>query len=134
MTDRQRGFLISLAKELGMVSDNGHHDAAALDAEIMQFCGFTMDTLTVGKAKEVIDEFMVRQDARRGQPSDEPHPKVQQAIDDREANWLAAIDGAATMGELQRIGAKIAEAGVKEGPLRVAYAKQRDRLQEKALV
>jgi len=62
------------------------------------------------------------------------HPKVQQAIDNREANWLAAIEGAATMGELQRIGAQIAEAGVKEGPLRVAYANRRDRLQEKALV
>ena len=134
MTDKQRGFLISLAKELGMVSDNGHHDAAALDAELKQFCGFTMETLTVGKAKEVIDEFVIRRDIRRGQPSDEPHPKVQQAIDNREANWLAAIEGAATMGELQRIGAQIAEAGVKEGPLRVAYANRRDRLQEKALV
>lgn len=134
MTDKQRGFLISLAKELGMVSDNGHHDAAALDAELKQFCGLTVDTLTVGKAKEVIDEFVIRRDIRRGQPSDEPHPKVQQAIDNREANWLAAIEGAATMGELQRIGAQIAEAGVKEGPLRVAYANRRDRLQEKALV
>ena len=81
----------------------------------------------------MIDEFVIRRDIRRGQPSDEPHPKVQQAIDNREANWLAAIEGAATMGELQRIGAQIAEAGVKEGPLRVAYANRRDRLQEKAL-
>lgn len=63
----------------------------------------------------------------------EIHPAIQQAIDNREANWLAAIEGAATMGELQRIGAQIAEAGVKEGPLRVAYANRRDRLQDKAL-
>lgn len=134
MTDRQRGFLISLAKELGMVSDNGHHDAAALDAEIKQFCGMTMATLDRGKAKEVIDEFVIRRDVRRGQPSDESHPAVQTAMANNTANWIASMEGAATMAELSRLANEATAAKAMNDYVRAAFNKQRDRLQEKALV
>ena len=131
LTDKQRGFLISLAKDLGMVSDGGHHDAAALDAEITQFCGLTMDTLTVGAAKQVIEEFQLR---KKSMPHAEPHPMVQQALSDRESNWVAAMDGAATIGELKRIGLQIAEAKpANEEALRAVYHKHAARLQSKAL-
>ena len=133
MTDRQRGFLISLAKELGMVSDNGHHDAAALDAEIKQFCGFTMDTLTVGKAKEVIDEFVIRRDAKNSKPVNEPHPAVQTAMANNTANWIASMEGAATMAELSRLANEATAAKAMNDYVRAAFNKQRDRLQEKAL-
>ena len=134
MTDRQRGFLISLAKELGMVSDNGHHDAAALDAEIKQFCGMTMATLDRGKAKEVIDEFVIRRDVRRGQPSDESHPAVQTAMANNTANWIASMEGAATMAELSRLANEATAAKAMNDYVRAAFNKQRDRLQERALV
>jgi hypothetical protein len=135
MSDKQRGFLISLAKELGMVSDDGHHDAAALDAEVRQFCGLTVESLTVGKAKEVIEEFMARRDgARTAKAEPAPHPKVQRAIDTREANWIAAMEGAATMGELSRIAGEIAQSETKSETLRDAYTKHRDRLRDRDLV
>ena len=134
MTERQRGFLISLAKELGMVSDNGHHDAAALDAEIKQFCGMTMATLDRVKAREVIDEFVIRRDVRRGQPSDKPHPAVQTAMANNTANWIASMEGAATMAELSRLANEATAAKAMNDYVRAAFNKQRDRLQEKALV
>ena len=134
MTDKQRGFLISLAKELGMVSDNGHHDAAALDAEIKQFCGFTVDTLTVGKAKEVIDEFVIRRDAKNSKPVNEPHPAVQTAMANNTANWIASMEGAATMAELSRLANEATAAKAMNDYVRAAFNKQRDRLQERALV
>ena len=60
-TDKQRDFIVGLAKQLGMVSDNGHHDAAALDAEVRQLTGGeTMGTITKAQAKLVIEEFKDR--------------------------------------------------------------------------
>lgn len=60
-TDRQKEFIIGLAKQLGMVSDNDHHDPQALDAEVRQLTnGGTMQTLTKGQASLVIEEFKAR--------------------------------------------------------------------------
>jgi len=62
----------------------------------------------------------------------EMHPMVQEAIDNREANWIAAMEGAATMAELSRIGTEIASASISEqsqASLRGIWNKQRDRLQ-----
>lgn len=64
-SDRQLNFIIGLAKELGMNSDNGHHDPHALDAEVRQITGGgTMETINKGQAKMVIDEFMARPKTR----------------------------------------------------------------------
>ena len=122
MTDNQRKAIWAIAtKERGMTD-------ADVEQLSMQMFGVELKALDKQQASQLIDTLKQEGDTTA------THPKVQQAIDNREATWLAAIEGAATMGELQRIGAQIAEAGVKEGPLRVAYANRRDRLQEKALV
>jgi len=135
MTDRQRGFLISLAKELGMVSDNGHHDAAALDAETMQLVGVKADQLSVGKAKEVIDEFVIRRDAARANGGiPEPHPMVQQAMENSTANWIAAMEGAATMAELSKKANEALAANAMTDPVRATFNKRRDQLQERSLI
>lgn len=118
MTDQQRKAIFGIGKSKAMTREE-------LEAVSQEMFGVELAALDKQQASKVIE--------RLDGGGAEPHPKVQQAIDNREANWLAAIEGAATMGELQRIGAQIAEAGVKEGPLRVAYANRRDRLQEKAL-
>ena len=65
--------------------------------------------------------------------TEEPHPKVQAAIDQREANWITAMEGAATIGELNRIAGEIAQSDVKSDTLRAAFTRQRDRLHEKSL-
>ncbi len=135
MSDRQRGFLISLAKELGMVSDNGHHDAAALDAETMQLVGVKADQLSVGKAKEVIDEFVIRRDAARANGGiPEPHPMVQQAMENSTANWIAAMEGAATMAELSKKANEALAANAMTDPVRATFNKRRDQLQERSLI
>jgi hypothetical protein len=123
MTDKQRGLIISLAKDLGMVSDDGHHDAAALDAELRQFCGMTMETLTVGAASKVIEEFKARP---KGASEPEPimHDRVDEARAQREADWLAAIDGAGSYDELQKVGTQIAAAGARTEALSAAWAKK----------
>jgi len=122
MTDQQRKAIWAIAtKERGMTD-------ADVEQLSMQMFGVELKALDKQQASQLIDTLKQEGDTTA------THPKVQQAIDNREATWLAAMEGAATMAELQRIGAEIAQAGVKEGPLRVAYAKQRDRLQEKALV
>lgn len=122
MTDQQRKAIWAIAtKERGMTD-------ADVEQLSMQMFGVELKALDKQQASQLIDTLKQEGDTTA------THPKVQQAIDNREANWLAAMEGAATMAELQRIGAEIAQAGVKEGPLRVAYANRRDRLQEKALV
>ena len=72
-----------------------------------------------------------------GQPepepeSTEPHPKIQEAIDQREANWIAAMEGAATAAELARIGAEIGMAEMVEEArerLRSNWNKHSNRIQ-----
>lgn len=123
MTDNQRKAIWAIAKNELNWTD------ADVEQLSMQIFGVELKALDKQQASGMIENMKAMQGGELA-----THPKVQQAIDNREANWLAAIEGAATMGELQRIGAQIAEAGVKEGPLRVAYANRRDRLQEKALV
>ena len=123
MTDNQRKAIWAIAKNELNWTD------ADVEQLSMQVFGVELKALDKQQASGMIENMKAMQGGVLA-----THPKVQQAIDNREANWLAAIEGAATMGELQRIGAQIAEAGVKEGPLRVAYANRRDRLQEKALV
>ena len=123
MTDNQRKAIWAIAKNELNWTD------ADVEQLSMQVFGVELKALDKQQASGMIENMKAMQGGELA-----THPKVQQAIDNREANWLAAIEGAATMGELQRIGAQIAEAGVKEGPLRVAYANRRDRLQEKALV
>lgn len=66
------------------------------------------------------------------EPEASPHPMVQQAIDNREANYLAAIEGAGSIGELRKIGEQIAGAGIKSDALTEAYKKQRAMLEERA--
>ena len=122
MTDNQRKAIWAIAKNELNWTD------ADVEQLSMQVFGVELKALDKQQASGMIENMKAMQGGELA-----THPKVQQAIDNREANWLAAIEGAATMGELQRIGAQIAEAGVKEGPLRVAYANRRDRLQEKAL-
>jgi len=123
MTDNQRKAIWAIAKNELNWTD------ADVEQLSMQVFGVELKALDKQQASGMIENMKAMQGGELA-----THPKVQQAIDNREANWLAAIEGAATMAELQRIGAQIAEAGVKEGPLRVAYANRRDRLQEKALV
>lgn len=123
MTDNQRKAIWAIAKNELNWTD------ADVEQLSMQIFGVELKALDKQQASGMIENMKAMQGGELA-----THPKVQQAIDNREANWLAAIEGAATMAELQRIGAEIAEAGVKEGPLRVAYANRRDRLQEKALV
>ena len=119
MTDQQRKAIFGIGKSKAMTREE-------LEAVSQEMFGVELAALDKQQASKVIE--------RLDGGVMETHPKVQQAIDNREATWLAAMEGAATMAELQRIGAEIAQAGVKEGPLRVAYANRRDRLQEKALV
>ena len=123
MTDNQRKAIWAIAKNELNWTD------ADVEQLSMQVFGVELKALDKQQASGMIENMKAMQGGELA-----THPKVQQAIDNREATWLAAMEGAATMAELQRIGAEIAQAGVKEGPLRVAYAKQRDRLQEKSLV
>lgn len=123
MTDQQRKAIWAIAKNELNWTD------ADVEQLSMQIFGVELKALDKQQASGMIENMKAMQGGELA-----THPKVQQAIDNREATWLAAIEGAATMAELQRIGAEIAQAGVKEGPLRVAYANRRDRLQEKALV
>ena len=123
MTDNQRGFIISLAKDLGMVSDDGHHDAAALDAELRQFCGMTMETLTVGAASKVIEEFKARP-KHTSEPEPIRNDRVDEARAQREADWLAAIDGAGSYDELQQVGTQIAAARARTEALTAAWTKK----------
>lgn len=62
----------------------------------------------------------------------EPHPRIQEAIDQREANWIAAMEGAATAAELARIGAEIGMAEMVEEArerLRANWNKHSNRIQ-----
>ena len=131
MTDNQRGFIISLAKDLGMVSDDGHHDAAALDAELRQFCGMTMETLTVGAASKVIEEFKARP-KHTSEPEPIRNDRVDEARAQREADWLAAIDGAGSYDELQQVGTQIAAAGARTEALTAAWTKKAATFRRKA--
>lgn len=120
MTDQQRKAIWAIAKNERAMTDT--------DLELMSMSMFGVELKALDKQQA---STMIETLKQTGEPA--PHPVVQQAIDNRDSSWIAAMEGAATVGELKRIGAEIAQSGVKEGPLRAVYAKQLDRLQDKAL-
>lgn len=121
MTDQQRKAIWAIAKNERAMTDT--------DLELMSMSMFGVELKALDKQQA---STMIETLKQTGEPA--PHPVVQQAIDNRESSWIAALEGAATMGELQRIGVQIAEAKASSEELRAAFNKQRDRLQEKALV
>jgi hypothetical protein len=48
-------------------------------------------------------------------------PKAQEAIAHRDANWIAAIEGAASVGEVAKIGNQISEAREMSPAVRAAF-------------
>lgn len=120
MTDQQRKAIWAIAKNERAMTDT--------DLELMSMSMFGVELKALDKQQA---STMIETLKQTGEPA--PHPVVQTAIDNRESSWIAAMEGAATMGELQRIGVQIAEAKASSEELRAAFNKQRDRLQEKAL-
>lgn len=123
MTDQQRKAIFAIAKnERGMAETD-------IEAMSMELFGVELRALDKAQASELI--------SRLKDPSGGglalPHPQVQQAMDHRDADWMAKMGEANSMVELSRIGRQIAEANVTSDELRAAYRKHTDRLQEKAL-
>ncbi len=126
MTDNQRKAIFAIGKAKGMTREE-------LEAVSVEMFGVELAALDKAQASKVIERLDTSSPPEL--VTDEPHPKVQQAIDTREADWVAAMEGAATVGELKRIGLSIAEAKpANEQALRAVYQKQLDRLQERQLV
>ena len=124
MTDNQRKAIWAIAKNELNWTD------ADVEQLSMQVFGVELKALDKQQASGMIENMKAMQGGELA-----THPKVQQAIDNREANWIAAMEGAATVGELQRIGRSIAEAKpANEQALRAVYQKQLDRLQERQLI
>lgn len=122
MTDNQRKAIWAIAtKERGMTD-------ADVEAMSMSMFGVELKALDKQQASSLIETLKGETDTAA------PHPKVQQAIDTREANWITAMEGAATVGEIHRIGKEIGASGVSSEGLRAAYRRHLDRLQEQQLV
>lgn len=125
MTDNQRKAIWAIAKNELNWTD------ADVEQESMKAFGVELKALDKQQASALIDSL-------KKMAGDElvatAHPQVQQAIDHREADWMAKMGEATSMVELSRIGRQIAEANVTSDELRAAYRKHTDRLQEKALV
>lgn len=121
MTDQQRKAIWAIGKNERAMTDT--------DIELMSMSMFGVELKALDKqqASQFIETLKQTGEAV-------PHPKVQQAIDNREANWIAAMEGAATMGELSRIAGEIAQSDTKSDTLRDAYTKHRDRLRDRDLV
>lgn len=123
MTDQQRKAIWAIATKERAMTD------ADVELMSMSMFGVELKALDKQQASQLIETLK--------QTGEQPvvHPKVQAAIDTREADWVAAMEGAATVGELKRIGLSIAEAKpANEQALRAVYQKQLDRLQERQLV
>jgi hypothetical protein len=125
MTDNQRKAIWAIAKNELNWTD------ADVEQESMKAFGVELKALDKQQASELIGSL-------KKMAGDElvatAHPQVQQAMDHREADWMAKMGEANSMVELSRIGRQIAEANVTSDELRAAYRKHTDRLQEKALV
>jgi hypothetical protein len=121
MTDQQRKAIWAISKNERAMTEQ--------DVEMMSKSMFGVELAALDKSQA--SQFIERL-KQTGEPA--THPKVQAAIDSREANWIAAMEGAATMGELSGIAAEIAQSENKSETLRAAYTKHRDRLQNKSLV
>lgn len=122
MTDSQRKAIWAISKNERAMTETD------VEQMSMSMFGVELRALDKSQASQFIEALKAT-----GEPA--THPKVQAAIDEREANWIAAMEGAASVGELKRIGHAIAEAKpANEEALRAVYHKQIARLQEKALV
>ena len=124
MTDQQRKKIWAVATKERAMTDT--------DIELMSMSMFGVELKALDKEQA---SAFIKQLEQTGEGA--PHPKVQAAIDQREANWIAAMEGAATMGELSRIATEIASAqmaGDIRGSLESAYRKHRDRLRDLQLV
>jgi len=119
MTDNQRKAIFGIGKSKAMTREE-------LEAVSQEMFGVELSALDKQQASKVIE----RLDTGGPAPT---HPQVQQAMDHREADWMAKMGEANSMVELSRIGRQIAEANVTSDELRAAYRKHTDRLQEKAL-
>ena len=125
MTDQQRKAIWAIAKNERAMTDT--------DIELMSMSMFGVELKALDKqqASALIETLKQTGEA----PTPTPHPKVQQAIDNREANWIAAMEGAATVGELNRIAGELANAGIpKDSPLRAVYSRSLNRLADRSLV
>lgn len=121
MTDQQRKAIWAIStKERGMTDTD-------VEQLSMQMFGVELKALDKAQASELIKTLKQEGD------TEATHPAVQQAMDHREADWMAKMQEATSMVELSRIGRQIAEANVTSEELRAAYRKHTDRLQEKAL-
>lgn len=122
MTDNQRKAIWAIAKNELNWTD------ADVEQLSMQVFGVELKALDKQQASGMIENMK----AMQGQAP--THPQVQQAMDHREADWMAKMGEATSMVELSRIGRQIAEANVTSDELRAAYRKHTDRLQDKSLV
>lgn len=59
---------------------------------------------------------------------------VQQAMENSTANWIAAMEGAATMAELSKKANEALAANAMTDPVRATFNKRRDQLQERSLI
>lgn len=122
MTDQQRKAIWAIATKERAMTD------ADVEQLSMQMFGVELKALDKQQASTLIETLK-----QEGDPT-ATHPQVQQAMDHREADWMAKMGEANSMVELSRIGRQIAEANVTSDELRAAYRKHTDRLQERALV
>lgn len=119
----------------------GVQSARELSRDQLIELGNTIEAKSAAELREAI-ELQLQMDAEDAAAADSPdmvdddesasevHPRIQDAIEQRDANWIAAMEGAASMPELQRIGVQIAQANVpKESRLRSVYTKQRERIE-----
>jgi hypothetical protein len=99
------------------------------DVEMMSKSMFGVELSALDKTQASI---FIEKLVQTGEPA--THPKIQQAIDSREANWIAAMEGAATMAELSKhANAALAEQAMTDN-VRSTFNRMRDKLQERQLV
>lgn len=90
----------------------------------------TDDLTVVADALSSVEAY----DEETGEIFDATHPVVQQAMDNNTSNWIASMEGAATMAELSRHANEAIAANAMNEYVRAAFNKRRDQLQGKALV
>jgi len=127
MTERQRSFIWAMTRERGMTEE-------MVKAQVREFYGKEFSEMLRRDASAYIERLKSVDIVPGVPPVGEPHPAVQTAMDNNTANWIASMEGAGNMVELSRLANEATAAKAMNDYVRAAFNKQRDRLQEKALV
>lgn len=126
MTDQQRKAIWAIAKNELRWSDED------VERESKSVFGVELKALDKQQASTLIESL--KKMAEHEFVAPEPHPVVQQAMDNNTANWIAAMEGAANMAELSKKANEALAANAMTDPVRAIFNKRRDLLQEQQLI